>query len=174
MDGYLSVEPARGFRQCEHEAELDDGGERGDAEHPPPRPRRLGEGEVDEVGQELAAGDEEAVGADERAADPGGRRLGDVERGGHGGHADAEADEDAAHHELRGARGRRHHRRAREEEGVGHQDRRPPPEPVRGPPADGRADDRAGHRHAHDHFLHGMARSSVSVVCCFSAPIGRD
>jgi hypothetical protein len=46
------------------------GEEEHEHEHPTPGPGHPGEGEVDELGQDLALRDEEVVGADERATYP--------------------------------------------------------------------------------------------------------
>lgn len=113
----------------------------------------LGEGEVDEISKELATGDEEAIGTDKGTSDFGGRSFGDVERGGHGGHADAKADKDTADNEERWPGRGGHDDGADEEEEVGDEDGGPAAESIVHPTTNCRPYNGPCHRHAHDGLL---------------------
>ena len=89
-------EEPRGARHEGHDGALGDGDDGAEPEHDPPSAVDVGEGVVDEVGQEDADGDAQLVQRDEHAALLGRGDLGDVDALGDGGERDREAEDEAA------------------------------------------------------------------------------
>lgn len=116
----------------------------------------MSESKIDEIGEELASGDEETVGADECASNPVRRGFGDIERRRHGSHSDSESHEDSTDDDHPRRWCKSHDDCTHKEEDVGYQDRHFPSEPIVDPTAHRSTEDRTGNRHAHNGFLQHM------------------
>jgi hypothetical protein len=118
---------------------------------------RLRESQVDQVGDENAAGDHQLVQPGQRAAYSGRRDLGQVDRHGHGQRAHGEAHHEAAAHDDRQVRRERRDQAAEPEHGPGHHHQSSSPDRVGEPAAAQRADHAADQqRTRHEPDLKGV------------------
>ena len=139
-------EPARALRHPQHPDPERQRRDRAESQHPAPSLARL-EDQADDVGEDDSDRHRELEERDEPAALLRRRDLGDVDRGGRGGEADRDADEDAGDDEHRLAAGGGADDRADREDDGGDEDHQPAAVRVRQAAGEHRADDGAeGHR----------------------------